>query len=214
MPGPILAWIDRQFTDANGVPLVGGKIHSLVTGTATLKDLWTDADLTVPHSNPLILDAEGRCTAFMEAGGYDFTITDANDVVIATLVGVIDLAVTFLGGQGGSGVVASPFLLTPAELGVVSGVVIAQATNFVTVNSTGGVDPCVVTLPPANGRETERWLTIKNMGNIFVNITPGAGDTIDLQAAAFTLGVMSGTRVPGLSLVSDEANNWWAASLV
>jgi hypothetical protein len=213
VPGGLLPWVDRLFHDTNGDPLPGGKVDFFATGTSTRKDTFTDAQLTVAHPNPVVLDAEGRATVFLEAGGYDVVIKDANDVVIATIVGVIDLAQTFLAGQGGSGIVAAPFLLTPAELGVTSGTVIAQATNFVTVNSTGGPDPCVITLPPADGRTGGRLLTIKNMGNILVEITPGAGDTIDDQAQAFVLGIINGGRVPGLSLVSDEDNNWWIVSV-
>jgi hypothetical protein len=213
VPGGLLPWVDRLFHDTNGDPLPGGKVDFFATGTSTRKDTFTDAQLTIPHPNPVILDAEGRATVFLEAGGYDVVIKDANDVVIATIVGVIDLAQTFLSGSGGSGIVAAPFLLTPAQLGVTSGTVIDQATNLVTVNSTGGADPCVITLPPANGRTGGRVLLVKNMGNIFVNLTPGAGDTIDLQAGPQTMGIMSGTSVPFMALVSDEANNWWIVSL-
>ncbi len=45
--------------DDNNEPLVGGFVYSYVPGTSTPKSLYTDQTLGTPHSNPVVLDANG-----------------------------------------------------------------------------------------------------------------------------------------------------------
>lgn len=53
-----------QFFDALGNPLSGGKLSFYTAGTTisddNLKDTFSDSALTVPNTNPIILDSEGR----------------------------------------------------------------------------------------------------------------------------------------------------------
>lgn len=49
----------EQFSQA-GEPLSGGKLYFFVTGTNTPSNTYSDAALTTPNTNPVILDAEGR----------------------------------------------------------------------------------------------------------------------------------------------------------
>ncbi len=50
-----------QFFDDDGNPLSGGKVFIYEAGTTTKAESWTDASGLTPNTNPIILDAEGRC---------------------------------------------------------------------------------------------------------------------------------------------------------
>lgn len=46
--------------DAQGVPLAGGQLFFFASGTSSPQDTWSDVALTVPNTNPIIADANGR----------------------------------------------------------------------------------------------------------------------------------------------------------
>jgi microcystin-dependent protein len=46
--------------DSNGVPLVGGQLFTYITGTSTPLATYSDVNLTVPNSNPIVADGNGR----------------------------------------------------------------------------------------------------------------------------------------------------------
>ncbi|WP_174941313.1 hypothetical protein [Burkholderia lata] len=50
----------NQFIDANGRPLIGGKVYFYEPNTETLKDTWADAAMTQVNTNPVTLDARGQ----------------------------------------------------------------------------------------------------------------------------------------------------------
>ena len=74
------------YNDANGNPLVGGKIYTYVAGTTTPLASYTDATGTTPATNPIILDAAGRSPygAIWASGTYKFVLKDSADVTIQT----------------------------------------------------------------------------------------------------------------------------------
>jgi len=49
-----------QFFDANGSPLVGGKVYTYAAGTTTPLATYTDASAATPNTNPVILDSRGE----------------------------------------------------------------------------------------------------------------------------------------------------------
>ncbi|WP_205548637.1 right-handed parallel beta-helix repeat-containing protein [Pseudomonas carnis] len=59
----------QAFSDANGRPLIGGKVYFYAPGTDTLKDTWQDAAQTVLNTNPVILDARGEASIY---GGFAY----------------------------------------------------------------------------------------------------------------------------------------------
>lgn len=74
-----------QAVGLDGRPLAGAKLYTFVTGTSTPKAVFTDAGLSVAHTNPVIADAAGRFPAmFLAVGDYRTVLTDAADVTIAT----------------------------------------------------------------------------------------------------------------------------------
>ena len=79
LPGPViyppggsvvlLPSAELQFSDANGHPYAGGTLELLVPGTTTPKDTWTDPDGAALNTNPIVLDAAGRCIVYGD-GAY------------------------------------------------------------------------------------------------------------------------------------------------
>jgi microcystin-dependent protein len=81
MPGFVIPAPVFRAWDTNGDPLAGGKLYSYAAGTSTPLATYTDEQLTTPHTNPIILDASGEATIFIEDGvAYKFNLLDADDV--------------------------------------------------------------------------------------------------------------------------------------
>lgn len=77
----------QTFNTANGSsPLAGGKIHFYVSeSVSTNKDTFSDSDLSIANTNPLILDSAGRVQVNVFGdGAYKMVVADSSDVVIST----------------------------------------------------------------------------------------------------------------------------------
>ena len=104
-----------QFFDANGDPLVGGKVNTYAAGTTTPLDTYTDSTGIFANANPIILDARGEANIWYAPGAaYKVVLTDANDAVIWTVDNILTTGsmafqnsdnVSITGGVIGSGVV-------------------------------------------------------------------------------------------------------------
>lgn len=71
-----------QFFDANGNPLVGGKVYTYAAGTTTPLATFTDASAVTPNTNPVILDSRGECNLwFSTATSYKVILKNASDVL-------------------------------------------------------------------------------------------------------------------------------------
>jgi len=87
-----------QFFDANGDPLVGGKLYSYIAGTTTPQATYTDESGATANTNPVILDSRGEASVWFGAGTYKLKLTTAADVDVWTVdnigsdVSVADLA--------------------------------------------------------------------------------------------------------------------------
>lgn len=72
-----------QVFDDDGDPLSGGKIHTYDAGTTNPKTTYSDRSLSIPHTNPIILDSRGECTAGIFCTGLlKIVITDSEDVIL------------------------------------------------------------------------------------------------------------------------------------
>lgn len=100
MPGTLAPspWF-TGFDDV-GDPLVGGKLYTYLAGTSQPQPVYTDVRLETPHPNPVILDAGGRATMYLDVLSYKFELRDANDALIRTQDNIISVGI---GGSGGSG---------------------------------------------------------------------------------------------------------------
>ena len=71
----------QQFFDANGDPLVAGKVYTYAGGTTTPIATYTDQTGATANTNPIILDSRGMANIWLQPTvAYKFLITDENDV--------------------------------------------------------------------------------------------------------------------------------------
>jgi hypothetical protein len=71
----------QQFFDANGNPLVAGKVYTYAGGTTTPIATYTDQTGATANTNPIILDSRGMANIWLQPTiAYKFLITDENDV--------------------------------------------------------------------------------------------------------------------------------------
>lgn len=76
MPGAL-----RREYDNNGMPLAGGKLYTYAAGTTTPKAAFQDAAGTIPHENPITLNAKGEALVYF-SGAYKLDLKTATGVQI------------------------------------------------------------------------------------------------------------------------------------
>ena len=77
----------QQWELDNGLPNNGGKIYFYEPGTTTLKSVYTTSSLAVAHTNPVILDANGRPTnPIWLDGEYKYKVTTSADVAVGLTI--------------------------------------------------------------------------------------------------------------------------------
>ena len=74
--------VSFQCFGLDGKPLAGGKVYTYSAGTTTNKATYTTMAGTVPNSNPVILDQNGKAKIFLGDGAYRMRILDSNDALI------------------------------------------------------------------------------------------------------------------------------------
>ncbi len=75
----------QQALDDIGESLDGAKLNTYEAGTSNPLATYSDQDLTVPNTNPIIADAAGRFgKIYLQKEAYKFVLTDKNDVTIWT----------------------------------------------------------------------------------------------------------------------------------
>lgn len=74
------------FWDLLGIkPCAGGSLAFYDIGTTTPKNTWSDRELTILNTNPVILDSSGRANVNIWLdGAYSVTLRDAANVVVWT----------------------------------------------------------------------------------------------------------------------------------
>lgn len=72
-----------RITDANGLPVSGGKLYVFEAGTSNPRDVYTDSALTIAHAHPIVADAGGLLPDIWSAeDDLKLRVTDASDVTI------------------------------------------------------------------------------------------------------------------------------------
>src|SRR5574343_1272768 len=79
MAGTLAPVIRHQFLTDAGLVASGYKLFSYQAGTTTKLATYSDADLTVPNTNPIVLDAAGRATIFLSANTYKVVLAPSTD---------------------------------------------------------------------------------------------------------------------------------------
>jgi len=198
MPLPRIQWLDD-----NGAPLAAGVLRFYTTGTSTPRSVYTTADGDIALGTSVTLDGDGRAAAvYLATGGYKVTLEDSTGTLLWTQDQVETVAETLLAGLGQ--------LLADGTQDVTSGYEILDDDVFVTVDSTGGANPCVIVLPVAATRGMP--ITVKNLGTVALAIQPLGSDTIEGQAwASVTVPAAANPNFPTVTLVSD-GTGWWILS--
>lgn len=79
-----------QFLDANGDPLVSGKVFTYISGTTTNQASFTDSGGGTANANPVILDSAGRANIWLTDGlAYTIVLKTSADVQQWSVDGVI-----------------------------------------------------------------------------------------------------------------------------
>lgn len=125
-----------QFFDANGAPLVGGKLYSFAAGTTTPLPTYTSASGLVANSNPVILDSRGEAAVWLADSSYKLKLTSATDVEIWTVDNIdVISALTTLAAPNGSSLVG----YVQAGTGAVTTTVQARLRQLLSVKDFGAV---------------------------------------------------------------------------
>nr|WKF58848.1 hypothetical protein HUO10_003349 [Paraburkholderia busanensis] len=69
MTTTLMPLVKQQFNQ-NGVPLAGGKLFVYAAGTTNKSTSFTDSTGTVPNTNPVILDANGQASVWLDPTIY------------------------------------------------------------------------------------------------------------------------------------------------
>ena len=120
MAAPILV-PEPQFCDADGHPYAGGSIATYLRDTTTPKATWTDPEQEALNTNPIILDAAGRCQMWGD-GEYRLILRDAagNQVWDAPATTIVSAAM--------APVVAAPTIADALILLGINDLIAAEAT--------------------------------------------------------------------------------------
>jgi hypothetical protein len=97
-----------QFFDANGNPLVGGKLYTYAAGTTTPLTSYTSSTGGTANTNPVILDSRGEASVWLGDNLYKFRLTSATDEAVWTadnLDGRIVIRAAQLAASDGSSLV-------------------------------------------------------------------------------------------------------------
>jgi hypothetical protein len=182
-------------------PLAGGTLEFYVAGSDTPASVYTTAAGTVALGTTVTLDMCGFAAAvYLAPGGYKVVVKDADGAVVYTQDGVEDVGLTFLDSIGEQWLEGSS--------AVTSGYQVLTTDRFVTVMSTGGANPCEITLCAAD--EHPSPLCIKNLGTIPITLIRGnSGDNIESLAQAYTIPAASSPVFPSIWLMADGLADWW-----
>ncbi len=204
LPGSLCLWLNQQFTTDAGLPLAGGLVEFFNTGLGTHKATYSNADLAIGHvnANPVVLDAGGRAQIFLLTGGYDCTIKDSGGTLIRSISNFEDVGATFLGSLG--------VTMAGGARAVTSGYTILATDYLVTVNSTGGPNPCLINLPTSASRLQD--ITIKNLGTVALSIVPNGSDTIDTTLTSFAIPAASSPTFPWHTFRPDGVSTYFVVS--
>lgn len=102
MVGTISLSLSQQF-DALGNPLSGGLLYFRQAGTvSTPQNAFQDTALTIPHPNPIVLNASGRVPQFYLAdGSIKILLTDSRGDTQVTADNILVVGPSSGGGGGG-----------------------------------------------------------------------------------------------------------------
>jgi hypothetical protein len=183
-----------QFLDANGHPIVGGKLCSYQSNTTTPLATYTDSTANTPNTNPVITDSAGRVQVWLKQQGYKLVLLTGGDGTCNT-GSVVWSADNIL----------SVFQQVDQLNGLTGNVTLAGTANQVIITKVG--QTLTFTLPQSIGTASSPHFSGLTLDTA---LALGAGGTITQNA----IQVMNGTRdlnansysINGVGIV-DSAKN-------
>jgi hypothetical protein len=180
---PLSLLLPWQFLDADGNPLDGGKITTVLAGTVTPLATYADCQAVSANTNPVVCDSGGYVTAFGLPLLYDCTVTDANDVPLTALdkLGIGNPGQIFAASYG--------TVQTQGTTAVATGYSILATDNLVTyISGSAGT----VNMPAASVRSSTDTgnglpLLLCNFGASTWGLVPNGSDLINNVNATLTL---------------------------
>jgi len=184
------------YLDNAGEPCAGGSLTFSNTGTSTPKAIYSDKALTVPLTNPVVLDSSGRAPVdIWGSGSYRVVLKNSADTVIKTLDDVDELlsgsGIPSMSGESGkyltnNGSVASWSAISqlPSQTG--------NANKYLKTDGT--------TASWANPNSAPNTRSVVSTGTL----TPDAGydqDNVTALAAPITIANPTGTWADGQGYV-------------
>lgn len=105
----LLDTLQAGFLDGSGQPLANGTVTIYDAGTTNLRTVYQEYALTTAHANPIVLDDEGKATAYSDRR-VKFVVRSAAGLTIDTIDNVGSAAADFLAasatGLAGDGLTA------------------------------------------------------------------------------------------------------------
>jgi hypothetical protein len=225
IPSPVM-----QFFDANGVPLVGGKLYTYAAGTTTPLATYTDSTGATANTNPVILDSRGEAAVWCDDSEYYMELKDSTNVLIWTadnINGSNGPTLAALAASGGSALIG--FL--QAGTGAVARTVQSKLRDTASVTDFGAVGDGTTNDTPAFNTAFTAELGgmclipgtgsyklsaapnnvntgIMSMGATFVtNLPPGSADDSVFGKSAFILQKYLGTAGSATFLAGNQFVN-------
>jgi len=192
-----------QWSLDDGSPNAAGSLKFFTAGTTTPQLVYSQSDLDSGSSlgSTVTLDDHGRTPTgvYFLPTGYKVQLLDVNAVELGIQDDVEDVGQVFAAEFG--------LILSGGSKSVTSGYIVLPTDFLITVNSTGGANPCIINLPAAASR-TEP-LTVLNAGTIPLAITPNGTDTVNTLNAAFAVPAAASPIFPSVTFVSDGVSAWY-----
>jgi hypothetical protein len=190
-----------QFLDANGAPLVGGKLYTYAAGTTTPLATYTDFGGGTPNANPVILDSRGEASVWLGTALYKMALYDSTNVLVWTVDNIGGFAtLAQLAASGGSNLVG--FL--QAGTGAVATTVQTKLRESVSVKDFGAVGDGVTD-------DTAAIQLALNSGVPYVLLPPGTylvTATLTIASANITLaGQSGGTQAYQTATINHSASS-------
>ena len=129
-----------QFFDANGEPLVGGKLYTYAAGTSLPLATYTDSTGNTANANPVILDSRGEANVWLGPSRYKWALYTSTDTLIWTVDGIgtsFAAQSTAVVATGGQTIVTVPeYGLGGYLLVTVNGIVQEYNVDYAETNTT------------------------------------------------------------------------------
>ena len=199
-------YFNVQFVDVDG-PLVAGKLYSYISGTTTPQTTYDNDN--APNTNPIILDALGRCELKLDPTlSYTFLLKRADDSEVKTWDAT---AASPLGGNAVTSVntQTGAVVLTADDIAYATG---SAATWFSGTDVTAALDS-IIDHVDSGGSVTAANVSIADAGNYYAGVNVESALQYLGAALAFVgtgSGLPSQTGNSGKFLTTDGSAASWA----